>query len=131
VSGQQTVVFVCPHGAGKSRIAAAWFSGLGVPGWAATSAGVHPQTQVSIHAARLLADTPVRELLDDAMPRPISAVPQRDLLVAIDCPPDVDADVRWTLAHQEFNAAMCTEIRDRVHELGTSFPPERRQSDLP
>jgi hypothetical protein len=38
----------------------------------------------------------------------------------------MDADVRWTLAHQDFDAGMCAEIRDRVHDLGTSFPPVSR-----
>ncbi len=36
----RTVLFVCPHGAGKSRIAAAWFNGAASAGWWATSAGV-------------------------------------------------------------------------------------------
>lgn len=121
----QTVVFVCPHGAGKSRIAAAWFCGPGLPGWTATSAGVQPQSQVSAHAARLLAGTPVLELLDEALPRPLSAVPQVDLVVAIDCPPEVAADMRWTLHHQDFDDGMCTEIRDQVQELVTSLPSVR------
>jgi protein-tyrosine-phosphatase len=120
VSGQRTVLFVCPHGAGKSRIAAAWFCGLGVAGWTATSAGVQPQARVSVHAARLLAGTPVSALLDEALPRPMSAVSQPDLVVAIDCPPEVDADVRWDLAHQEFDEGMCAELRDRVEHLVTS-----------
>jgi hypothetical protein len=124
VSGRRTVLFVCPHGAGKSRIAAAWFSGLGVAGWTATSAGVHPQARVSAHAARLLAGTPVLALLDEALPRPMSAVSRADLLVAIDCPPEVGADVRWTLAHQDFDEWMCAEIRDRVERLVASWPAD-------
>jgi protein-tyrosine-phosphatase len=28
----ETVLFVCPHGAGKSRVAAAWFNGSAPPG---------------------------------------------------------------------------------------------------
>jgi hypothetical protein len=43
--------------------------------------------------------------------------------VAIDCPPEISADVRWTLAHQDFDPDMCAEIRDRVRDLGASFPP--------
>jgi protein-tyrosine-phosphatase len=125
VSGERTVLFVCPHGAGKSRIAAAWFDGLGLAGWTAMSAGVHPQSQVSGHAARLLAGTPVRALLDEALPRPVSAVPAADLVVAIDCPPEVAAAARWTLTYQDFNERMCAEIRDRVHILAASLPAVR------
>ncbi|MDQ3113978.1 MAG: hypothetical protein M3Q84_07760 [Actinomycetota bacterium] len=61
---QHTVLFVCPHGAGKSRVAAAWFDGCASGGWRATTAGVVPQTAVSRHAPRLLAGTPVAHLLE-------------------------------------------------------------------
>jgi hypothetical protein len=103
-------------------MAAAWFDGLGLAGWTATSAGVQPQEQVSEHAARLLAGTPVRALLDESLPRPISAVPGADLVVAIDCPEPVAADVRWTLTHQRFDEQMCAEIRDRVRVLASDLP---------
>jgi protein-tyrosine-phosphatase len=122
VNGQRTVLFVCPHGAGKSRIAAAWFDGLALPGWEATTAGVQPQTEVSVHAARLLADTPVLDLLDNEVPRPISAVARPDVVVAIDCPGTTAADVRWSLTSQEFDDRMCAEIRDRVHALAATLP---------
>lgn len=125
VSGARTVLFVCPHGAGKSRMAAAWFDGLGLSGWTATSAGVQPQPQVSAHAARLLAGTPVRALLDEDLPRPVSAVPDADLVVAIDCPPQVSADVRWTLTQQSFEEPMCAEIRDRVQALAAALSARR------
>ncbi|AEV85166.1 hypothetical protein ACWT_4144 [Actinoplanes sp. SE50] len=121
MTAQRTVVFVCPHGAGKSRIAAAWFNGLGLPGWTATSAGMEPQQQVSVHAARLLQNTPVLPLLDEAMPRPLSAVPERDLLVAIDCSREFPADHRWDLEQQQFTPQMCTEIRDRVQALAAAL----------
>lgn len=119
---RRTVVFVCPHGAGKSRIAAAWFNGLALPDWAATSAGVEPQQQVSMHAARLLHGTPVRPLLDEAMPRPMSAVPDADIVVAIDCADTFPADHRWQLKQQQFDDQLCAEIRDRVHELAATLP---------
>jgi hypothetical protein len=106
-------------------MAAAWFDGLQPAGWTATSAGAHPQLQVSVHAARLLAGTPVRALLDGSLPRPVSAVPDADLVVAIDCPPELAADVRWELTHQDFDEGMCAEIRDRVHALAASLPTER------
>jgi hypothetical protein len=47
MTARRTVLFVCPHGAGKSRIAAAWFDGLGLAGWTATSAGLQPRPQFS------------------------------------------------------------------------------------
>lgn len=115
--GDKTVLFVCPHGAGKSRMAAAWFNGAGVPRWRATSAGLEPQSEVSAHAARLLAGTSVEELLDQALPRPISAVPRPDLVVAIDCANPVEGAVAWRLGHAEFDEAMCEEIRGRVDAL--------------
>jgi hypothetical protein len=115
------VLFVCPHGAGKSRMAAAWFNGLDLPGWMALSAGVQPQAEVSVHAARLLAGTPVRTLLDEAAPRPVSAVPGAEVLVAIDCVDRFTADVRWTLEQQSFDEQMCAEIRDRVNALAATL----------
>lgn len=122
MTGQRTVLFVCPHGAGKSRLAAAWFDGLEPAGWTATSAGMQPQPQVGSHAARLLAGMPVRGLLDEALPRPVSAVADADLAVAIDCSLEVTADLRWTLDHQDFDEHMCAEIRDQVHALAASLP---------
>jgi hypothetical protein len=63
-----TVLFVCQHGAGKSRMAAAWFNTDPPPGWRATSAGVEPQTSVSLHAPRLLAGTVAEATLDRTRP---------------------------------------------------------------
>lgn len=119
--GDKTVLFVCPHGAGKSRMAAAWFNGAGVPHWSATTAGIEPQPEVSAHAARLLAGTPVEALLDQEVPRPISAVPQPDLVVAIDCENPLEGAVAWQLTQSVFDDAMCEEIRDRVTELAATL----------
>jgi protein-tyrosine-phosphatase len=38
----RTVVFVCAHGAARSRIAAAWFNTNPPPGWHATAAVQEP-----------------------------------------------------------------------------------------
>jgi hypothetical protein len=124
VGGLRLVLFVCPHGAGKSRIAAAWFDASERPGWAATSAGVHPQEEVSVHAPRLLTGTLARDFLDEEAPRPMSAAPDPALVVAIDCPDTVPADVRWELTHQGFDEAMCVELRDRVRALAAALSPE-------
>jgi hypothetical protein len=113
-----TVLFVCPHGAGKSRIAAAWFDALASAGWVATTAGVQPQASVSAHAPRLLAGTPALPFLDRELPRALSAIPAAVLTVAIDCPDGaVAADVSWSLGHGDFGEPMAAELRVRVTEL--------------
>jgi protein-tyrosine-phosphatase len=123
-----TVLFVCPHGAGKSRMAAAWFNGTAPAGWTATSAGVTPQSTVSRHAPRLLAGTAVAHLLDEAPPRPVSAVPDPVLVVAIDCQAGaMPGAVCWTLDHAEFDDAMCEEIRLRVQRLADVLPGGARR----
>lgn len=112
------MLFVCPHGAGKSRIAAAWFGANAPAGWAAITAGVSPQPAASAHAPRLLAGTAALALLDPQRPRSISAVPDADLVVAIDCPIGaVAADVRWTLAHREFDEQVAVELQGCVLPL--------------
>jgi hypothetical protein len=118
----RTVVFVCLHGAGKSRIAAAWFNGAAPPGWRATSAGIDPQATVSAHAARLLAGTPVEGLLDHGMPRPLAAVADPDLVVTIDCPAgQVPGALAWSLANQRFDAELGQELRQRAETLARTL----------
>jgi hypothetical protein len=113
-----TVLFVCPHGAGKSRIAAAWFDALAPAGWSAITAGVVPQASVSVHAPRLLASTAALAFLDCQRPRPLSAVTDARVVVAIDCPRDaVSAGLVWSLEHREFGEEMAAELRTRVIEL--------------
>jgi len=109
------VLFVCPHGAAKSRMAAAFFNRIAPPDWEATSAGVTPQETMSANAIRLLEGSDAEALLDRTAPRPLSAVPSPDRVVAIDC--DVPHAARWTLAHQEFAAPMREELRGRVEAL--------------
>jgi hypothetical protein len=117
------VVFVCPDGAGKSRIAAAWFNGIAPAGWRATSAGVQqPQAAVSAHAPRLLAGTAVAGLLDRGLPRPLAAVAGPALVVAIDCPPGaVPGALVWTLVSRRFDAALCEELRGRAEALARTL----------
>lgn len=113
-----TVLFVCPHGAGKSRIAAAWFNTNPAPGWVATTAGIAPQPAVSVHAPRLLAGTPAFAHLDHDIPRPLRAVPRPALVVAIDCPDPPATDARrWELTHGDFGPAMAQELRERAEDL--------------
>lgn len=121
----RTVVFVCPHGAGKSRMAAAWFNVFAPRGWRATTAGLVPQATVSVHAPLLLDGTPAADVLDVAPPRPLSAVPEADLVVAIDCPDEsiVASAVRWHLSNVEFDEAMSNELRARAVDLVASLKP--------
>jgi hypothetical protein len=88
----RTVVFVCQHGAGRSRVAAALFAASAPAGWRAASAGLEPQEQVSPYAAGLLG--PAASGLDASPPQLLAQVPG-DLVVAIDC--DVPGGRRWTL----------------------------------
>lgn len=118
-AGQKTVLFVCPHGAGKSRIAAALFNADAPPGWSATTAGIEPQEQVSAHAPRLLAGTAAEAHLDTALPRPLAAVPDPGHTVAIDC--RLDGAESWDLEQSEFGEAMREEIADRVRTLISSI----------
>src|SRR5215211_927302 len=96
------VLFICPHGAGKSRMAAAFFERMAPPGWQATSAGIDPGPELSPTAARLLAGTDAEALLDSAPPRAIAAVTGADCVIGIDCAPDGATD-RWNLSQSEFD----------------------------
>ena len=111
----QTMLFVCPHGAGKSRMAAAFFNAVAPSGWHATTAGQEPAVAVSPHAVRLLAEDPVATLLDHDSPRPITAVVSPARIVAIDC--TVPGAERWDLHHQEVGSAMRDALRERAEAL--------------
>jgi protein-tyrosine-phosphatase len=129
----RVVLFVCPHGAGKSRIAQAYFDALHIGGWRAVSAGTQPQATVSAHAARLLAGTPAGDTLDTGLPRPVSAVADPDLVVAIDCAePPAPGAVLWRLRHQTFDTALRDEIHDLVTRLAAGLQrgaaPDREEA---
>ncbi len=109
------VLFVCPHGAAKSWMAAAFFNRLAPETWQATSAGVTPQEAVSLNAIRLLKGDNAEVLLDLTRPQPVGAVPSPDRVIAIDC--DVHGAERWDLLHQEFEAPMREELRSRAEAL--------------
>lgn len=112
---KRTVLFVCLHGAGKSRMAAAFFNRVAPAGWAAISAGTEPQEAMSAHAIRLLADSNAEPFLDLTPPRPLSSVTDPARMIAIDCRvPDAE---RWELAHQEFETPMRDELRQRAEAL--------------
>jgi len=111
---ERTVAFVCDHGAGKSRLAAAMFASAGPRGWRATSAGLRPQETVSVHAARLLADDPAAEFLDVSPPSQF-APEAADVVVGIDC--DIPRARRWKLASEWPAEQACEELRVLVSDL--------------
>jgi hypothetical protein len=115
MGADRIVLFVCAHGAGKSRMAAAFFNSAAPAGWSATTAGLEPQTEVSVHAPKLLAGMAAEAQLDHAAPRGIDAVSGPAVVVAIDC--DVAGAQRWDLGHAVFDDAMRDEIRVRVDVL--------------
>ena len=114
-SDHKVVLFVCPHGAGKSRMAAAFFNAQAPSGWSATTAGLEPQPEVSVHAPRLLAGTVAEPHLDIALPRPMAAVADPARTIAIDCA--LDGADSWQLVQAAFDEAMRDEIADRVRTL--------------
>jgi hypothetical protein len=109
------VLFVCPHGALKSRLAAAYFNRVAPVGWQATSAGQQPQQAVSVHAAPLVAGSDIAGLLDISPPRPTDAVSDARMVVAIDC--ELPGAVAWRLDQQEVGEAMGDELRQRAERL--------------
>lgn len=110
-----TVLFVCEHGALRSRLAAAWFAALAPSGWRAATAGLHPAATVSAHAARLLRGTPAEACLDRSPPSAAAAAPTPARRVAIDCA--LPGATRWDLTAIEPGDAMRDEIAARVRTL--------------
>lgn len=104
----RTVLFVCPHGAGKSRVAAALFDVAADGGWKASSAGLEPQEQVSEHAVSLLTDDAAAALLDRSAPREL-AHGSGDVIVAIDC--EVAGARQWRLTGSWPGQAVREELR--------------------
>lgn len=109
-----------------SRIAAAYFNAASPPGWQATSAGLEPPAQLGPNAPRLLPDTPVEDLLDHSLPRPVEMVPSPSRVVATCCEvPDAD---RWDLTSAAFTEVMHEEICERAEALARACA-EREATD--
>jgi len=112
----RTVLFVCAHGAARSRLAAAWFNADPPPGWrATTAAGEEPSDALNPRLAPLLAATPAEAHLDHSPPRALAAAGDADAVVAIDC--ELPGADRWALTAVEIGEAMRDELRDRVAAL--------------
>ena len=111
----RVVVFVCTHGALKSRLAAAFFNHAAPAGWRATSAGLQPQEAVSVAALALVAGTEAAGLIDHDPPRPLTLVPAADRIVGIDC--DAPGGIRWDLHHAQTGEPMRDELRAAATDL--------------
>jgi protein-tyrosine-phosphatase len=112
----RAVVFVCAHGAARSRIAAAWFNTDPPAGWyATTAAGEEPAEALNPRVGRLLAGTSARAYLDELPPRPYTCAADGDLVIAIDCA--VTGAHQWNLTATEVDDAMRDELGDRVAAL--------------
>src|SRR5262245_56033914 len=114
VDQRRIIAFVCPHGALKSRLAAAYFNVKAPTGWHAVSAAIHPQENVSVHAAPLLAGIEAAAFLDMDPPRELAA-DQVARVVAIDC--QVPGASQWQLTNDDPGPAMRDELRIRVEGL--------------
>jgi protein-tyrosine-phosphatase len=109
----RTILFVCEHGAFRSRIAAAYFNAAGPRGWHALSAGRDPQPNPSARLATLLAGTAAAEHLEIDAPRRAEDV-NADRVIAIDCT-QVGAEQWTTIARSD--EALRDEIAERVEGL--------------
>jgi len=112
-----SVVFVCPHGALKSRLVAALFNAAAPHGWQATSAGLTPQAEVSVHAVALMATAAEKQWLNVDPPRGLPTAEPGMRVIAIDCA--VGDAPSWHLTHGDPGAAMLGELRQRVEMLLT------------
>jgi hypothetical protein len=110
----RTVVFVCPHGAGMSRLAAAYFNQVAPTDWQASSAGLEPAEKVNPVAVGLVAGSSAGPWLDLGRPRSVADV-TGSRTVAINCL--VPGAVRWDLTASALGEEMREELRDRAEQL--------------
>jgi protein-tyrosine-phosphatase len=116
----RTVLFVCAHGAGRSRLAAAFFNADPPAGWhATTAAGEQPAERVNPDAVALLDGTTAAAHLDLSPPRALNT-DDADVVVAIDCDPAPGA-VHWRLTPAVIDEALRDELHHRVAALRTSI----------
>jgi hypothetical protein len=122
VTSERTVLFVC-HGAGMSRMAAAYFNSAAPNGWHALSAGVEPGEVLGATARTLLAGTGAQPFLDDAPPRPLDAVANPSRVIALRNPAiqyQLTSDERWDLGSSA-GVALRDEIHERAEALARSL----------
>jgi protein-tyrosine-phosphatase len=119
----QTVLFVCAHGAYRSRLAAAFFNASPPDGWHAASAGQEPQEAMSDAALRLAAGTEAEAHLEQDPPHSLAEHPSPDRIVAIDC--EMPGAELWTLTVTQIGRMQRDEIRARVERLAAELRPKR------
>ena len=107
------IAFVCEHGAFRSRLAAAFFNRLRPDGWEASSAGLTPQSEVSVRVGPLLAGTGAEAFADLGKPSPLDPL-EADRIIAIDAL--VDGAEVWTTTASS-DEELRDEIRLRVDHL--------------
>jgi len=127
VTDDKAVLFVCLHGAGMSRVAAAYFEQSAPAGWCAVSAGLEPAESLSPTASRLLSGTSAVAFLDLAPPRAISAVSHPERVIALRNPAiqfELEGAEMWDLDHAE-GEPQRDEIRARVDALVRTLARDR------
>jgi protein-tyrosine-phosphatase len=107
------IIFVCQHGAFRSRLAAAFFNSARPAGWEAISAGLTPQSEVSTRLTPLLAGTDAERFGDLSNPRRLSRR-EGERVIAIDAQLD-DAEL-WT-TEASTDEGLRDEIQLRVARL--------------
>ena len=130
MTDQHTVLFVCLHGAGMSRMAAAYFLSAVPAGWHAVSAGVEPADTSSPTAEALLAVTEAARFLDHAPPRPINAVDEPRRVIALRNPSiqyELASDESWDLTSSA-GAPLRDEIRDRAVAFARTLATQEREA---
>jgi len=105
MQSQRTVVFVCQHGAFRSRMAAAFFNAAAPAGWHAVSAGLTPQSEVSTRLMPLLEGTGAAGFADLSAPRGFDPA-AADRAIAID-EPVIGID-RWQTSGSD------EQVRDQI-----------------
>lgn len=115
----RTVLFVCAHGAYRSRLAAAFFNAAAPAGWRGASAGQDPQDAVSTDAVRLAAGTDAEPHLERDHPRGLAEQRPADRIVAIDC--DQPGAERWTLSATRVGPEQRDEIRALAERLAAEL----------
>jgi len=114
----RTVLFVCAHGAYRSRVAASFFNASAPAGWHATSGGQDPQDAISAEAARAVAGTSAEAHLERDRPRPAD-LGSADRAISIDC--DVPGAERWSLSEADAGPAQHAELRHRAERLAAEL----------
>ena len=123
MTDDRTVLFVCLHGAGMSRMAAAYFNQVAPAGWHAVSAGMAPGHMLSTTARTLIGGSGAEPFLDDSPPRSIQAVLEPQRVIALRNPSiqfELASDESWDLLNSA-GVPLRDEIRERAERLARNM----------